>query len=98
MQEPIPTSLLKLPTDHQARAVKMFQGILRYCGDTGEAPSLSQSIEIAQKLLHQVWLLGSVLSAASEHLVSMPAAANTICIHGSLCLRCEFAQLVCTCH
>eukprot|EP00877_Chromochloris_zofingiensis_P014605 jgi/Chrzof1/9399/Cz04g01170.t1 len=51
--EPIPTSLLKLPTDHQARAVKMFQGILRYCGDTGEAPSLSQSIEIAQKLLHQ---------------------------------------------
>lgn len=54
-QEPIPTSLLKLPSEHQGRAVKMFAGLLRYCGDTpGEgAPSAAQAVEIAQKLLHQ---------------------------------------------
>jgi hypothetical protein len=55
-QEPVPTSLLRLAPEHAARAVKMFVGILRYCGDApgSEQISQAQSIETAQKLLHQV--------------------------------------------
>lgn len=53
MQEPIPTSLLKLNSDYSARAVKMFTGILKYAGDTNEALPQAQRSEIAQKLLHQ---------------------------------------------
>ncbi len=53
MQEPIPTSLLKLSGDHVGRAVKMFSGILKYTGETGEQLPAIQSLEIAQKLLHQ---------------------------------------------
>ncbi len=52
-QEPIPTSLLKLTGEHVSRAVKMFAGILKYQGDTGEQIDAAQRIEIAQKLLHQ---------------------------------------------
>ena len=52
-QEPIPTSLLKLSGDHVGRAVKMFSGILKYTGETGEQLPAIQSLEIAQKLLHQ---------------------------------------------
>ncbi|PNW82236.1 hypothetical protein CHLRE_06g278125v5 [Chlamydomonas reinhardtii] len=51
--EPIPTSLLKLSNDHISRAVKMFSGILKYMGETGEQLPAIQSLEIAQKLLHQ---------------------------------------------
>lgn len=56
LQEPIPTSLLRLAPEHAARAVKMFAGILRYCGDApgSEGINQSQAIETAQKLLHQV--------------------------------------------
>lgn len=56
LQEPIPTSLLRLAPEHAARAVKMFAGILRYCGDApgSEILSQAQAIETAQKLLHQV--------------------------------------------
>jgi hypothetical protein len=55
-QEPVPTSLLRLAPEHAARAVKMFVGILRYCGDApgSEQISQAQAIETAQKLLHQV--------------------------------------------
>ncbi len=53
VQEPIPTSLLKLSGEHVSRAVKMFSGILKYQGDTGEHVDEPQRIEIAQKLLHQ---------------------------------------------
>ncbi|KAF8058864.1 KIN14I [Scenedesmus sp. PABB004] len=54
-QEPIPTSLLRLVPEHAGRAVKMFAGILRYCGDAPGAEPLGQAaaIETAQKLLHQ---------------------------------------------
>ncbi|GLI62984.1 hypothetical protein VaNZ11_005841 [Volvox africanus] len=51
--ESIPTSLLKLSNDHISRAVKMFSGILKYMGETGEQLPAIQSLEIAQKLLHQ---------------------------------------------
>ncbi|PNH02813.1 Kinesin-like calmodulin-binding protein [Tetrabaena socialis] len=51
--ESIPTSLLKLSGDHISRAVKMFSGILKYMGETGEQLPPIQSLEIAQKLLHQ---------------------------------------------
>ncbi|KAG2501877.1 hypothetical protein HYH03_000375 [Edaphochlamys debaryana] len=51
--ESIPTSLLKLSNDHISRAVKMFSGILKYMGETGESLPAIQSLEIAQKLLHQ---------------------------------------------
>jgi hypothetical protein len=53
LQEPIPTSLLKLNNDYCARAVKMFTGILKYSGDTNESLPQAQRLEIAQKLLHQ---------------------------------------------
>ena len=51
--EPIPTSLLKMSNDHMSRAVKMFSGILKYTGDTGDQLSGPAALEIAQKLLHQ---------------------------------------------
>lgn len=51
--EPIPTSLLKMSNDHASRAVKMFSGILKYMGETGEQVTEPQRVEIAQKLLHQ---------------------------------------------
>ena len=53
LQEPIPTSLLKLSGDHVSRAVKMFSGILKYMGETGEKLDDAGKFEIAQKLLHQ---------------------------------------------
>ncbi|KAG1674602.1 hypothetical protein FOA52_001851 [Chlamydomonas sp. UWO 241] len=51
--EPIPTSLVKMSGEHASRAVKMFAGILKYQGETGEALDEPQRLEIAQKLLHQ---------------------------------------------
>uniref|UniRef100_A0A7S0WQ45 Kinesin motor domain-containing protein n=1 Tax=Chlamydomonas leiostraca TaxID=1034604 RepID=A0A7S0WQ45_9CHLO len=51
--EPIPTSLLKMSGEHMSRAVKMFSGILKYMGETGERLDDAGRIEIAQKLLHQ---------------------------------------------
>lgn len=51
--EPIPTSLLKMSNEHASRAVKMFSGILKYMGETGEPVTEPQRVEIAQKLLHQ---------------------------------------------
>jgi hypothetical protein len=53
LQEPIPTSLLKLPAEHQSRAVKLFLCVLKYCGDTGEAPTIAQAVDTAQRILHQ---------------------------------------------
>jgi hypothetical protein len=54
-QEPIPTSLLKLPAEHASRAVKMHAHIQRYCGDDGREGRLPQAVavEVVQKLLHQ---------------------------------------------
>ncbi|GMH43112.1 hypothetical protein BSKO_11034 [Bryopsis sp. KO-2023] len=51
--DPIPTSLLKLSNDYANRAIKMFAGILKYIGVSGEAGTDAQRVEIAQKLLHQ---------------------------------------------
>ncbi|KAJ9511982.1 hypothetical protein QJQ45_004434 [Haematococcus lacustris] len=51
--EPIPTSLLKMSGEHVSRAVKMFSGILKYMGETGEAVEDAVCVEIAMKLLHQ---------------------------------------------
>lgn len=51
--EPIPTSLLKLNNDLSGRAIKMFQGLLKYMGETGEVINPAAKIEIIQKLLHQ---------------------------------------------
>ena len=53
MQDSIPTSLLKLNADNSSRAVKMFAGIQRYMDEAQEGLSMTQSIEIVQKLLHQ---------------------------------------------
>jgi len=33
--EPIPASLLRLAPEHQSRAVKLFQAVLKFCGDGG---------------------------------------------------------------
>lgn len=51
--EAIPTSLLKMGSDQMSRAVKMFSGILKYMGETGETLTDVARFEIAQKLLHQ---------------------------------------------
>ena len=53
LQEPIPTSLLKMNNDHASRAVKMFAGILKYMGDSNEPVTDAVRMDIAQKLLHQ---------------------------------------------
>lgn len=54
-QDPIPTSLLKLPPETASRAVKMHAHIQRYCGDDGRAAPLPvpAAVEVVQKLLHQ---------------------------------------------
>lgn len=52
-QDSIPTSLLKLNPENQSRAVKMFNSILHYMGVHGEVLANMQSLELAQKLLHQ---------------------------------------------
>ena len=55
LQDGIPTSLLKLSTENQARAVKMFGGVQKYMTADGPNPSTeAQRLEIASKLLHQV--------------------------------------------
>lgn len=54
LQEPIPTSLLKMSGEHMSRAVKMFSGILKYMGEVPERVDEAGRVEIAQKLLHQV--------------------------------------------
>jgi len=51
--EPIPTSLLKMNSDHMGRATKMFAGMLKYMGEQGDPAEPAVGIEIAQKLLHQ---------------------------------------------
>lgn len=53
-REAIPTSLLKLASENQARAVKMFGGILKYTGELTEGDPITpaQRVEVAQKLLH----------------------------------------------
>eukprot|EP00873_Tetraselmis_striata_P004861 jgi/Tetstr1/425125/TSEL_015587.t1 len=50
----IPTSLLKLASENQTRAVKMFGGVLKYTGDLveGEPVTPASRVEVAQKLLH----------------------------------------------
>ena len=53
MQDLIPTSLLKLNSEHTTRAIKMFAGTLKYMGETSEEVTFETAIEIAQKLLHQ---------------------------------------------
>ena len=52
-QDSLPTSLLKLNVESQSRAVKMFNSILHYMGVHGEVLANMQSLELAQKLLHQ---------------------------------------------
>jgi len=47
----IPVSLLKLSSDHQSRAVKMFNGILKYQGETGESLTEVDLLTIATKLI-----------------------------------------------
>lgn len=69
-QEPIHTSLLRMIPEHTNRAVKIFVGILRYCGDAAgsEVLSQAQAIEIAQKLLHQVCVFTPPCSSHSLHI------------------------------
>lgn len=52
-EDSLPTSLLKLNPENQSRAVKMFNSILHYMGVHGEVLANMQSLELAQKLLHQ---------------------------------------------
>lgn len=42
-KEIIPTSLLKLSNDHASRAVKVFQLILKYMGEAGEAVGIQHT-------------------------------------------------------
>lgn len=54
VQEVIPTSLMKQQgAEATSRAVKMFQRVLKYMGETSEEVSHEAAMEIAQKLLHQ---------------------------------------------
>lgn len=54
LQEVIPTSLMKHQgAEATSRAVKMFQRVLKYMGETNEEVSHEAAMEIAQKLLHQ---------------------------------------------
>ena len=54
MQEPIPTSLLKLSSDNQNRAVKLYQCILTYMEGPADVQSQAAEYELAQRVLHQV--------------------------------------------
>lgn len=81
-----------MSSEHVSRAVKMFSGILKYQGDTGEQVDEPQRIEIAQKLLHQVgegrcrvWLRpwGTKKMASSPlQRPSKPGRAAPLCPHG----------------
>jgi hypothetical protein len=42
-----------MSSEHMSRAVKMFSGILKYTGESGERVDDVVRTEIAQKLLHQ---------------------------------------------
>lgn len=53
LQDTIPTSLLKLNNDNTGRAVKMFAGIQKYMGESGDPMNQAQRTEVAQRLLHQ---------------------------------------------
>ena len=53
LQDTIPTSLLKLNNDNTGRAVKMFAGIQKYMGESGDPMNQQQRTEVAQRLLHQ---------------------------------------------
>lgn len=57
MQDPIPTSLLKINSDLVSRAIKLFQIILKYMGvdssDRVNAISLDERIELVGKLYKQ---------------------------------------------
>lgn len=57
LQDPIPTSLLKINTDLVARATKLFQIILKYIGvdssDRVTPASLDERIELVGKLYKQ---------------------------------------------
>lgn len=51
-QDPIPTSLLKMPNDMITKAVKMFMSILKFTENTGESDmDDGQRLELAQRLL-----------------------------------------------
>jgi MyTH4 domain len=52
-QECIPTSLLKMNADSQARAIRMFAGVQKYMGEGEETITDATRMDIAQKLLHQ---------------------------------------------
>lgn len=57
LQDPIPTSLLKINTDLVSRAAKLFQIILKYMGvdpsDRVTLVSLEERIELVAKLFKQ---------------------------------------------
>lgn len=57
LQDPIPTSLLKINSDLVSRAIKLFQIILKYIGvdpsDRVTPPSLDERIEFVGKLYKQ---------------------------------------------
>jgi hypothetical protein len=53
MQDPIPTSLLKLNGDLASRATKMFQMILKYIGVDSSSLSLEDRVELVSKLYKQ---------------------------------------------
>lgn len=57
LQDPMPTSLLKINSDLVSRATKLFQTILKYMGidssDRFTPPSLDERIELVGKLYKQ---------------------------------------------
>ena len=57
LQDPIPTSLLKINSDLVSRAIKLFQTLLKYIGidssDRITPPSLDERIELVGKLYKQ---------------------------------------------
>ncbi len=78
-QVPIPTSLLKLPTEHSTRAVKMFAGLLKYCGDAGEAPSTPQ--------------VAACMRLAATGYLNINAQANADSCVSFVCTRCVTASV-----
>lgn len=57
LQDPIPTSLLKINGDFVSRAVKLFQTILKYMGidssEKGNQIGLEERIELVSKIYKQ---------------------------------------------
>jgi hypothetical protein len=93
VQEVIPTSLMKHQNaDATSRAVKMFQRVLKYMGESNEEVSHEAAMEIAQKLLHQALKANALRDELYMQLVKQSRGNPNV----STKLRCwELLYLMC---